>query len=387
MIIQHGYVLAIANGFEEKTEAYGFNLATSATKQTGSSMKTIAVVAPAIDSKIITAATIFDDSATSFANGTYNPKDYGAYRGLVTVREAIGTSQNIPMVKAMCLLTPEKSIKFLKSIGISSLDDESDNVLPLALGGLTWGVTPLEMAGAYATIANDGIYIKPTFYTKVVDLNGNTIMEAEQNKTRVMSSEAAYVVKEILRQPVISNNGTSKICTVEGIDTAVKTGTTNNDYDRWLCGFTPYYTAAVWFGHDSNATVRGWSYSPAAQIWANVMKRVHEGFEAKTFHETKPEGVVEVEVCNKTGFLATSSCRNSGCSYTEYFISGTEPIQNCPYHSYALVCTDSGLLATPNCPHTKRVYGRGEYISSNGLWNTRGNYKPKNIPLDRCNIH
>ncbi len=391
VLIDHktGYVLAIANGFEEKTEAFGFNIATDATKQTGSSMKTIAALAPSIDKGIITAATIFDDNPTSFNNGTYNPKNYGnMYKGLINVRTAIGYSQNIPMVKTMCLLTPEKSIEFLKNAGITSIVEEKDCVLPLALGGLTWGVTPLEMAGAYSAIANDGLYIQPTFYTKVVDSEGNIVLEPKQRKTQIMSKEAAFVVKQILTEPVKMPGGTAAICAIDGIDVAAKTGTSNNDYNRWLCGFTPYYTATVWFGHDTDATVAGWSISPASQIWAGVMKRVHEGLEPKTFYETKPENVVEVAVCKKSGFLATSSCRSYGTSYTEFFVKGTEPVQTCPYHSYAKVCVESGLLANSNCPRTRSVYGRGEYIGSNDLWQTRSyNYKPKNIPLKVCNIH
>ncbi len=390
VLIDHktGYVLAIANGFEEKTEAFGFNIATDAKKQTGSSMKPIAVLSPAIDKGIITAATIFDDNPTSFNNGKYEPNNYGnIYKGLINVRTAIAYSQNIPMVKTMCLLTPEKSIEFLKSAGITSIVEE-DCVLPLALGGLTWGVTPLEMAGAYSAIANDGLYIEPTFYTKVVDANGNVILEAEQRKTQIMSKESAFVVKQILTQPVKEPGGTAGICAIDGIDVSAKTGTSNNDYNRWLCGFTPYYTGAVWFGHNTDATVSGWAISPASQLWAGVMKRIHEGLEPKTFYETKPENVVEVEVCKKSGFLATNSCKRSGTAYTEYFVKGTEPVQTCPYHSYAKVCTQSGLLANPNCPRTKNVYGKGEYIGNNNLWQTHSNnYKPKNIPLEVCTMH
>lgn len=383
-----GYVLGICSEFNQSTTTFGyFNRATDAKKQTGSSMKPIAVLAPAIDKGIITAATIFDDNPTSFNNGTYNPKNFGyTYKGLITVREAIAHSQNIPMVKSMCLLTPGESMKFLKSAGITSLDEERDNVLPLALGGLTWGVTPLEMAGAYAAIANDGLYIEPTFYTKVVDSKGDIVLEANPRETQIMSPEAAYVVKEILTQPV--KTGTSTNCTVEGMSVGAKTGTTNNDYDRWFCGFTPYYTAAVWYGYDSSATVRGWATNPAGQIWTAVMRASHVELEPRSFHETKPENVLEVEVCKKSGFLASSYCRRYGTSYTEFFVKGTEPTQTCPYHSYAKVCRESGLLANENCPSTKSVSGRGEYIDSSGLWQTRSSYyKPKNIPTKVCTIH
>ena len=382
-----GYVVAIANGFDKKEEAFGFNIATDAKKQTGSSMKPIAVVAPAIDKGIITAATVFDDSPTSFYNGTYEPKDYGnSYRGLITVRQAIETSQNIPMVKAMCLLTPDESVKFLKSAGITSIEDGTDNVLALALGGLTWGVTPLEMAGAYATIANNGKYREPTFFTKVVDSDGNIFLEADTTGKPIMSEGAAYVTKQILTQPV--KTGTAQLCAINGMDVAAKTGTTNNDYDRWLCGFTPYYTATVWYGHDTNATVSGWSISPASQIWSGAMQRIHSGLEPKKFDETKPEDVVQVEVCKKSGFLASKYCKRYGTTYTEYFVKGKEPAQTCPYHSYAKICTESGLLANPNCPRTRSVYARGEFIGNSSLWNTKSSYyKSKSIPTQVCTVH
>lgn len=384
-----GCVLGICSDLNQSTTTFGyFNRATDAKKQTGSSMKPLSVLAPAIDKGIITAATIFDDNPTSFNNGTYNPKNFGyTYKGLITVREAIAHSQNIPMVKSLCLLTTNESMNFLKSAGITSLDEEKDNSLaPLALGGLTWGVTPLEMAGAYAAIANNGLYIEPTFYTKVVDSKGNIVLEASPRKTQIMSQEAAYVVKEILTQPV--KTGTSTMCTVEGMSVGAKTGTTNNDYDRWFCGFTPYYTAAVWYGYDNSATVRGWSINPASQIWTGVMRTSHVGLESKSFSDNRPENVLEVEVCKKSGFLASSYCKRYGTTYTEFFVKGTEPVQTCPYHSYAKVCRESGLLANENCPNTRSVSGRGEYIGNNNLWQTRSSYyKPKNIPTQVCTIH
>lgn len=382
-----GYVLGIAGGIGEKNTAFGFNRATDAVRQTGSAMKPIAALAPAINKGIITAATVFDDNPTSFDNGRFEPKNLGhKYMGLITTRRALANSQNIPMVKTMCLLTPAESIKFLKDLGITTIDEEKDNGLSLALGGLTWGVSPLEMAGAYATIANGGVYQKPTFYSKVVDESGNIVLRPEQKQKRVMSEEVAYVVKEVLTEAVKS--GTATACKVEGMSVAAKTGTTNNDYDRWFCAFTPYYTATVWYGYDDSCTITGWALNPAGQIWTSVMRNVHEGLDAKTFEQTKPENVVEVEICEKSGFLATSTCRKYKTTRKEYFVKGTEPIQTCPYHSTAKVCISSGLLATDKCPKTKRVYGRGEYINKNNLWKTKSSYgSPKNVPLQRCTIH
>ncbi len=180
------------------------------------------------------------------------------------------------------------------------------------------------MAGAYGTIANDGLYIEPTFYTKVVDSEGNVVFEANQRKTQVISPSAAYVVKDILTEPVKAG-GTATICAMDQMSVAAKTGTTNSDYDRWLCGFTPYYTAAVWYGYDTNATVKGWNINPSSIIWSDIMKQVHTGLVMKQFSENIPEGVVQVEVCKKSGFLATSNCKYSGTKYTEYFVAGTEP--------------------------------------------------------------
>ena len=348
-------------------------------KQTGSSMKPLAVVAPGIDKGVITAATVYDDVPYK------NFKNYNYFKGLLTIRYAIESSQNIPMLKGIQTVGTENSLKFLESLGFSNLD-ERDNNISLALGGLTHGASPLEMAAAYGAIANDGVYIEPTFYTKVVDNNGNTVLEPHQESRTVMSKAAAYVVKEILTQPVKS--GTSTTCSISGMSVAAKTGTTNDDFDRWLCGFTPYYTAAVWYGYDSSATVRGWATNPAGQIWTAAMRTSHVELEPRSFHETKPENVLEVEVCKKSGFLASRYCRRYGTSYTEFFVKGTEPVQTCPYHSYAKVCRESGLLANENCPSTRSVSGRGEYIDSSGLWQTRSSYyKPKNIPTKVCTIH
>lgn len=254
VLIDHktGYVLGAIGQIGEKTTSFGLNRATQAIRQTGSAMKPLAVLAPAIDKGIITAGTVIDDVPTTFGN--FRPKNWNMYKGLVTVRYAIEDSQNIPMVKAMELLGTENSIKFLQNIGISSIDTTRDNGLSLALGGLTYGISPLEMAAGYAAIANDGIYIEPTFYTKVLDFNNNEILKTDQETKTVMSSAAAYVVKEILTQPVKA--GTATYCGISGMSVAAKTGTTDDDYDRWLCGFTPYYTAATWFGYDKNETVR-----------------------------------------------------------------------------------------------------------------------------------
>ena len=252
VIIDHtlGQVIATVGGSGEKTSSRGLNIATQSTKQTGSSMKPIGVIAPAVQKGVITAGSVFDDVPTRF--GGHSVKNYyGGYKGLSTVRYAIEISQNIVPMKVLQELGIDNSVEYLKQSGVTSLVEKGDRndigLQQLALGGLTNGISPLEMAGAYAAIANDGEYITPTFYTKVTDQDGNIVLEPKQEKRRVLSVENAYIVKSILTQPVLGGGGTATYCKIPNIDTAAKTGTTDDDYDRWLCGFTPYFTAATWF--------------------------------------------------------------------------------------------------------------------------------------------
>ena len=317
-----GNVVAVAGGFGEKTSA-GWNRATQMEKQTGSSIKPLADVAPALQEKIITAATVYDDSSTRFGKN-YEPKNYNGFKGLINIRSFIRTSQNIPAVKIMVELTPKKSLEYLQNMGISSLDPVTDNVLSLALGGMTSGVSPLEMASAYGTIANDGVYITPTFYTSVTDANGNTVLTPKQETRQVISKQNAYIMKTIIQEPVKSG-GTATYCAIPGMDVAAKTGTTDNDYDRWLCGFTPYYAAATWYGYDNSETVY-FSGNPAGQIWDAVMTDIHKDLPSATF--VRPEGIVERTVCRTTGCLASRNCTNT---YTEIFTEDNLPEQ-CKNH-------------------------------------------------------
>lgn len=305
-------------GLGKKTESRTFNRATQSVRQTGSAIKPIAVLAPAIDKKIITASTIFDDTEQDFENG-YHPEDYSKPLGKVTVRRAVESSQNIPFVEIMEQLKPKTSIKYLEKMGVTTLT-EKDNGLPLSLGGLEKGISPLQMAGAYSTIANDGIYIEPTFYTKVEKHNGKTLIKANQKKKRVFSKEVAYILKNLLTQPVLGQNGTATYCKISGVDVAAKTGTTDENYDRWLCGFTPYYTAVTWFGYDQNESVEFNQRNPAGLIWTNVMSRIHTGLNSAKFE--KPNTVFSSTICAETGKKAKSGCQNT---YTEYYLWLTTP--------------------------------------------------------------
>ena len=336
-----GNVVGTVGGLGEKTESRGLNRATQSVRQTGSSIKPIAVVAPGLEEKVITAGTVYTDQETDFG-GNYIPKNQNGYTNQnVNIRYFIAKSLNVPAVKIMRELSPTKSIEYLNKMGLSHINANEDADLSLALGGTTNGATPLEMAAAYASIANDGVYITPTFYTKVEDATGNTVLTAKQEQTRIISEQNAYIVKSILQEPVKSG-GTATYCAISGMDVAAKTGTTDDDYDRWLCGFTPYYAAACWFGYDQPETVR-YSGNPAGNIWDGVMTAIHEDLENATF--TRPNGIVEETICKTTGCLATTGCNNK---YTEIFIEDNLPEQ-CEGHGSQTICSESGLVATQYC--------------------------------------
>lgn len=325
VIIDHktGSVFACVGGLGEKTTVRGFNRATQAVRQTGSASKPLAVLVPGLDQKKFTATTMYTDEPTTFKDGvgTYSPTNNEDYIGNITVRRAVESSQNIPFVKMMEAITPKKSIKYLKEMGISTLT-KKDETLSLALGGLEKGITPLEMAGAYATIANNGQYIEPTFYSKVENENGKVVLKSKQKTKRVMSKDVASILQQILKQPVEGENGTAKICKIDGFDIAAKTGTTNDNYDKWLCGFSTYCTTVTWYGYDSNESIIYKGKSPAAIIWSNVMKKIHKNLEPTKFEIDK--SVKMVTVCSKTGLSAGVNCQDT---YTEYYKSGTVPNQ------------------------------------------------------------
>ena len=329
IIVDHsnGQVLACVGGLGEKTSR-GLNRATSSTRQTGSAGKPISVLVPGFCENVITGASVFVDIETTFDDGTeegYTPTDYNGFQGAITLRRSVESSQNIPFVKIMEKITPSTSIKYMRKMGITSLTKVDDN-LNLALGGLDKGISPLELAGAYSTIANDGTYIEPTFYIDIKNSNGKTIITSSQNTQKVFNKDIAYIIKELLTQPVKGTYGTATYCSIPNIETSAKTGTTNENYDRWLCGFTPYYTAVTWFGFDQNETINFNGKNPAGIIWANVMKNIHKDLEIKNFE--KPTTVQEATICPTSGKVANAKFTNT---YTEYFIRGTIP-ETCNVH-------------------------------------------------------
>ena len=383
VIIDHtnGQVVGCVGGLGDDSPTYGTNRAMfyNYGRQTGSSIKPIVAVAPALENKTITAATVYDDSATSF--GDYSTgNSYSPNKGLITVRNAIAVSSNIVNVKILMDSGIKNGIDFLNELGMTQYNMEDDGVPSLALGGTAHGSSPLQMAAAYAMIANKGEYIEPTFYTKVEDSSGTVILEAEQEKKRVMTEGNAYILSSILKSPVTS--GTAYLCSISGMDVAAKTGTTTALKDRWLCGFTPYYAAATWFGYDEPETVSIYGMpNPAMNIWAAIMDDIHEDLDSAKFE--KPNNIVKAKICLDSGRAATDECTHT---YTEEFVSGTVP-GKCDGHKTVKICKETGKLATEYCPETEeKTYLSTPEKEINPSWKTSAGNKYQEIK-DTCDKH
>ena len=390
VVIDHktGRVVGCMGGLGDDVDSNGQNRATQSTRQPGSAIKPLAAIAPALESGIITAATVYDESRTTFSGG-YTPNPHRGY-SLVTVRQGIGFSANTMSVKIMAEVGPSNSIAFLKKFGISTLvtasenSEKNDENLSLVLGGATNGITPLEMAGAYAAIANDGVYITPTFYTRVEDKDGNTVMEPTQETRRVLSEGNAYILKSILTGPIIGNDPTAPYCKISGQDVGGKTGTTTNNYDRWFCGFTNYYTAATWYGFDQPENLypaKANGTNRAARLWVAVMKKVHSDLPSSKFE--KPSNIVTAKICKASGKVATDACTDT---YTEYFVKGTIP-EYCEGHEKLTICKETGKIATEFCPETEeKTYAKKPEKEDTNLWKTSDNGQ-YDIPTETCDVH
>lgn len=347
-----GSVVGLVGGAGDKV-LRGLNRATQSKRQPGSTIKPIAVYGPGIDKKTITAATVYDDVPTKIGNWTVNNWQEG-YVGLSTVRKGIEKSMNVIAVKALQDVGVQTAYTYLQKLGVNSLI-ESDKGLPMALGGIA-GITPLEMCGAYAAIANQGEYIEPALYTKVLDNQNREFLVNEQQKRQVFSQETAYIVTDMMRDVVRGSSGTATYVKVGGNPIAAKTGSTDQNKDRWFCAFTPYYVGTVWYGFDDPKRVNVSGQNPAAKIWMAVMKKAHEGLEIKSFEQ--PEGIEKANICMDSGKLAGELCaqdQRGSRVKSELFIKGTIPTDTCDIHVSATVCSDSGLLATDNCPSDKQV--------------------------------
>ena len=335
IIDQHtGYVKAIVGGRGEKSASLSLNRATNTNRQPGSTFKPLAAYAAALNEGGMSLATTFEDEPFTYDNGEPLYNADRQYHGTVTMREAIVHSYNIPAVKCMIEITPELGIEYLEKFGFTSLITEPTEIngsiytdvnAATAIGGITQGVSNLELTAAYAAIANNGTYIKPVFYTKILDSDGNVIIDNTAEKTTVIKPSTAYLLTNVLEDVITEGTGTR--VQFDGMHLAGKTGTTDDYRDLWFCGFSPYYTCSVWAGYDDNSVLPQGTYRTYQQtLWRNIMERIHADLPDTEFK--MPSTVEEASICTSTGLLATSSCN----AVTEYFDTEQLPTQYCSGH-------------------------------------------------------
>ena len=346
----NGTVVALVGGRGSKDGSKTLNRATDITRQPGSTFKIVTAYAPALDAANLTLATVQDDAPMSYANGqSINNYDF-SFRGFTTLREGITNSINIVTVKTLTQIGTGLGMEYAKNLGITTLVS-GDNNQALSLGGITNGVTNLELTGAYATIANEGKYYKPTFYTKVEDNSGKVIIDNSKRTPKdVLKETSAWLLTSAMKD--VMTQGTGTPANFEGMAVAGKSGTTTKNRDTLFAGYTPYYTCVIWGGNDDNAVQGSTSYSKA--IWKAAMKRIHEGLAYKDFN--MPSGITQVSVCKKSGKLPIEGvCDNDprgNMVYTEYFANGTEPKDTCDHHTGVTICNESQQIATEYCPST-----------------------------------
>ncbi len=378
----NGYVVALCGGRGEKAGSKTLNRATGIQRQPGSCFKILAAYAPALDAGGLTLASVQDDTPTSYLDGTPLSNYNDAYLGFTTLRQAITNSINIVTVKTLTQIGTGLGYQYVEDFGITTLDS-GDNNQALALGGITNGVTNLELTAAYATIANGGYYNTPIFYTEVLDHSGNVILDNTWGESKqVLKETTAFLLTSAMEDVMTSGTGTK--ANPGNTVIAGKSGTTTKNRDTVFCGYSPYYTCGIWGGYDDNAVQSSTSYSKA--IWKAVMARIHESLPEKDF--STPDGIVTATVCSKSGKLAINGTCDSdprgSMVITEFFTEDTVPTEYCDHHAKLTICNDSGKIANSGCPNTSTSV----YIIGGSAGNADSPYLYDSSKLnDVCTLH
>ncbi len=365
-----GDIVGIAGGVGKKDTHFGFNRATGAMLQPGSSMKPLTVYAPAFELGIITPASVMDDMPLYYKNDRPFPYNDGrTYSYSQTVLSGVISSINAVAVDTLDTIGTTYSLNFAKNkFRLSTLVESyvnsngqiftDDDYSPLGMGAPTIGVSVRDMAEAYATFANNGVYRESRTFTKVYDSNGNLVLDNVQDSEQILSSKTVNYVNYCLKAAV--DGGTGYNARIPGISVAGKTGSTSSYRDRWFCGFTGYYTAATWCGYDIPEVINltGWDTSnPAGRLWKKVMAPLHTGLADKTLYST--EGMKYVSVCLDCGKLATDACKQDARSVSR--VSGAmvyeedAPTETCDCHVVMDFCESCGCVANEYCKKLARV--------------------------------
>ncbi len=369
----NGHIVAMIGGRGVKEASLTLNRATNVTRSPGSTFKVLAGFAPAIDSAGKTLASVYNDAPFNYDDGRPVSNWYTDYKGLCSIRFAVEQSLNIIAVKTVTEITPQLAFDYLKSFGFTTLVDSkeingqifTDILQPIVLGGLTNGVTNLELNAAYATIANQGTYIEPTLYTKILDHDGNVLIDKTQPETKkVLKESTAFLLTDAMVDVVTKGTGGS--ANFSNMSIAGKTGTSTNStggsVDTWFAGFTPYYTATVWGGYDNNIALSSLETTISATLWRKVMSQIHENLPYKSFEQ--PADIVTATICTKSGKLPIAGLCDATLA-TEYFADGTVPTETCDVHYQGNICQYSGTPAEEYCPF--KVMGTIELIPQENL--------------------
>lgn len=357
-----GYVAAMSGGRGPKEGRLTFNRATGSYRQPGSTFKVLAAYAPALDSAGLTLANVYNDAPFFYDDGkaVSNWYDETKYKGLCSIRYGIEQSLNIVAVKTLTQITPRLGFDYAENFGFKQLANGKevngqlfyDAQQPLALGGITTGVSNEELTAAYASIANGGIYTKPRLYKTVETSDGRILLDNRTPKTKqVIKETTAFLLTDAMRDVVTKGTGT-RVRFSNTMAIAGKTGTTSSNVDVWFAGYTPYYTCSTWAGYDNNHKMISSGINQetniAKNIWRNVMKSVHENLPDQDFEI--PTGIVEAEICKLSGKLPNPDTCDPACIVTEYFEEDTIPMELCDVHYYGQICAYDNLIATAECP-------------------------------------
>ena len=367
---QHnGHVLAISGGRGEKTGNRHFCRATRATRSPGSQFKVVAAFLPGIDRGLFSAAYTIVDEPWTFNDGhspPYTPGNWwgSSWEGPTSVRRAIYRSANVVSAIAFQQVGADVAFDYLTNLGFTTLEGTlangrtfRDTGASVPLGGLTLGVTQLELAAAYAAIANWGEYHRPVFYTRVLDSNGNVLLENGHNPRRVIRPPTAYLLTDMMRDTMRASGATGHMANFgnRSMPLAGKTGTSQNVEDLGFTGYTPYFTASVWLGFDRPRTLpRGNAH---LTIWSTIMGRVHSELELEPRAFTRPDGVITGSICRVSNLLPTDSCRRAGTVVSDLFVVGSLPHTHCDGHRETWLCHISGLPVSDYCPHEFWIMG------------------------------
>lgn len=395
-----GEVKAIVGGRGQKLANRDLNRATESKRQPGSALAMLSTYAPALDTAGIALGSVEDDVVYFYPGTNTQVKQWGngSYQGLITLREAITHSKNIPAVKTLKKVSVQTGYEFLKKFSLTTIVEQkksedgkvyTDLQLQLATGELNEGVTNLELTAAYAAIANGGVYQDPHFYTKIVDRNGNVLLESEQNAKRILKETTAWLLTDAMEDVIEKGSGkTAKFDTVKTAQ-AGNVGHTEENTDFWFEGYTPYYTAGIWSGQDENTSQEASDYHIA--IWKDIMEQIHKEEEKTKGSFRQPEGIVSKWICSKCGNLAVMGlCDEAEGGSTlkkEYFVKGKEPEKNCSCHAKYAFCKKSKKLATSECPEDELYYRILLKKTEASQTEDSANTVEQNIGKDVCDVH